>query len=104
MIKLACSRRHGGNASVRPRRAVLISCRAGTTVPHRRCLAINLRRERMLASRPDGPALCSWLRDRKLAVVVTPQQCGEHGRFADLGLAGPAEQCQPPLLCKSAQV
>ena len=37
-------------------------------------------------------------------VVVSPQQCGEHGRFADLGLAGPGEQCQPPVLCKSAQV
>ena len=103
---------------------------------------LNHPRERMLASRPDGPALCRqrgpvagcavpaqvklprpvhavcrsdrgsapitclahllppvvWLRDRKLAVVVSPQQCGEHGRFADLGLAGPGEQCQPPVL------
>lgn len=129
-------------------RTALMSCRTGTAPQYQGALGVGLRRERMLASRPDGPALCRqrrpvagcavpaqeklprpvhavcrsdrgsapitclvhllppvvWLRDRKLAVVVSPQQCGEHGRFADLGLAGPGEQCQPPVLCKSAQV
>jgi hypothetical protein len=52
----------------------------------------------------SSPASRRWLRNRKLVVVVSPQQCGEHGRLADLGLAGPGEQCQPPVLCKSPQV